>query len=99
MNKTKTFFTMVFVGAAASSASALDLAGSDTLEVMTQEVLAHCPAAAGLVYVGGGSGVGETALVNNFNGAAGALQEVAPMSRFFNATVCGVAGMKATAAS
>jgi hypothetical protein len=73
-------FLMVCGGAA--SVGALDniaLKGSDTLERVTTDVLAACPAAsaANITYLGTGSSAGEAAI------AAGS-QTVAPMSRFLN---------------
>jgi hypothetical protein len=51
------------------------------LEVVTTQTLAACPAAAGIVYAGGGSGLGQAAMV------AGT-QHVAPMSRQLNSPAC-----------
>jgi ABC-type phosphate transport system substrate-binding protein len=82
------------VTASAAAVQALDnvaLRGSDTLEVVTNQVLNACPGAKGppgnLTYAGGGSSTGENALI------AGT-QTVAPMSRFLrNATgVCAKGG-------
>jgi ABC-type phosphate transport system substrate-binding protein len=81
MKKTLAGALFVALGAAATGAGALDniaLQGSDTLKPLTIQVLAACPAAAGLTYPGGGSGAGEGAL------KAGT-QTVAPMSRFLAA--------------
>jgi ABC-type phosphate transport system substrate-binding protein len=57
----------------------LDLAGSDTLEDLAIALINTGTCGAGLNYVDGGSGRGETALINN-------TQQVAPMSRQVNTT-------------
>jgi hypothetical protein len=77
--------TFLLFGSGATAVGALDniaLKGSDTLEHITNDVLAACPGAtAGSIsYVGTGSTSGENAM------SAGT-QTVAPMSRFLNATV------------
>jgi len=63
------------------------LQGSDTLEEVTKAILATCTGAtsAGITYLGGGSGTGETAM-----STTPPTQKEAPMSRFFNqsAAVC-----------
>jgi hypothetical protein len=77
---TATFFLMLSAGAA--GAGATNLNGSDTMKVLTLNmlngisggVLSACPGTSTLTYVGGGSGTGETNL------SAGS-QQVAPMSR------------------
>lgn len=88
MKRTVPATAAVLLGLSASSASAqvLSLQGSDTLFDMMNDpsfgVLANCPAANGaLDYGGGGSSNGETA-------TEGDLQEIAPMSRFLDATAC-----------
>lgn len=53
---------------------AQSLVGTDTLLEVTQQLIAACPGAAGLTYRGGGSGVGESAIVSG-------TQQIAPMSR------------------
>lgn len=73
------------VGAAQNN----ELRGSDTLEVMTEEILNHCKAyypgnatLAALQYLGGGSSLGENSMVSN-------AQDIAPMSRALKgSTVC-----------
>jgi ABC-type phosphate transport system substrate-binding protein len=65
------------------SASAQALRGSDTLEDITENVLAACPAAPGVSYIGGGSSAGQGAM-----SGAGPTQHVAPMSRQLNGTAC-----------
>jgi len=60
---------------AAPVAHAIELKGSDTLELMTQQVLANCPGTSTITYIGGGSSAGEQALLVG-------TQEIAPMSRF-----------------
>jgi hypothetical protein len=71
--------TFLAIGAGSAAVGALNLLGSDTMNLLTQSVLAAgvCPGitAGSLVYQGTGSGNGETAMNN-------ALQGVAPMSRF-----------------
>ncbi len=90
MKKTMLIATFMAVGAGSAGVSALDnvnpMLGSDTLKEFTLAVLdsSVCPGAfavsPGIVYTGGGSGGGETALV-----ASPAKQTVAPMSRFLAA--------------
>jgi hypothetical protein len=71
--------TFLAIGAGSAAVGALDLLGSDTMNLLTQSVLAAgvCPAVTpgSLVYLGTGSGNGETGMAN-------ATQGVAPMSRF-----------------
>ena len=87
MKKSILVATFLAIGAGSAGVSALDnvnpMAGSDTLKDFTLSVIngSVCPAAVGLVYTGGGSGGGETALINSSN-AATPTQTVAPMSRF-----------------
>ena len=72
-----------FAGAGTASAQQA-LRGSDTLENLTEEVIAACPGATGnIVYTGGGSGAGQSAM----SGAA-PTQRVAPMSRQLNGAQC-----------
>jgi ABC-type phosphate transport system substrate-binding protein len=86
MKKTLAGALFVALGAGATGASALNdinIQGSDTLKTLTQAVIAACPGAAGLTYVGGGSGTGEGA-------ARAGTQTIAPMSRFLAAAnTCG----------
>ncbi len=88
--------TFVVAISGAAGAGALDnihFKGSDTLFEVTNDVLAACPGAAGLVYDGTGSGAGETAL------KAGT-QTVAPMSRFLaSANTCAVVAPTGTPAT
>jgi ABC-type phosphate transport system substrate-binding protein len=82
--RTRTLITsaaFMAVSAAAGTASAqLQLKGSDTLELVTKDVIAACPGANGnIVYIGGGSGTGQAAMV-----ASPPTQHVAPMSRQMN---------------
>lgn len=72
--------TILVVLGGAQSVHAQALQGSDTLERVTQQLIAACPGAAGLTYAGGGTGAGETAIVNG-------TQQIAPMSRAM--TSCG----------
>jgi hypothetical protein len=76
--------------AGVSTAYALpELRGSDTLENVTEQVVAACQTALGLgspvniVYVGGGSGAGQSAMAG-----AAPTQHVAPMSRQLNGGQC-----------
>ncbi|MES1205400.1 MAG: hypothetical protein ABUS79_05635 [Pseudomonadota bacterium] len=66
----------------ASNASA-QLKGSDTLDKVTDDVIAACPAVVGLTYVGGGSSAGQAAMTG-----AAPTQRVAPMSRELNGVAC-----------
>ncbi|HWZ91826.1 MAG TPA: hypothetical protein VNW92_23345, partial [Polyangiaceae bacterium] len=98
MKKTMLIATFLAVGAGSAGVSALDnvnpMAGSDTLKDFTLSVInaSVCPAAVGLVYTGGGSGGGETALIKSSIGTATTNQTVAPMSRFLaSPAVCGAA--------
>src|SRR5688572_28104096 len=72
-----------FAGVGTASAQQA-LRGSDTLENLTEEVIANCPGATGnIVYVGGGSGAGQSAMAG-----AAPTQRVAPMSRQLNGAQC-----------
>ena len=98
----KLFGTIAFltVGAGALTASAAPapgINGSDTLEELTTKlVTTNCAgvpvsgiftsSAGALTYAGGGSGTGESAMLNSALG-----QVVAPMSRALTATACGTA--------
>ncbi|RYZ06963.1 MAG: hypothetical protein EOO73_14340 [Myxococcales bacterium] len=77
--------SFIAVGAVVTGAGALALKGSDTLEAVTNLVLAgdatHDCGAASLTYAGTGSGNGESAMV-------AATQQIAPMSRTLKAAVC-----------
>jgi len=80
MRTTIAFATFLTIGAGAVGASALSnisFKGSDTIYEVTNNIIANCPAITntGFVYLGTGSGAGESAL----NTGA---QTVAPMSRF-----------------
>ena len=84
MRKTIVGATFVVFAAGASAVGALDnvaLQGSDTLERLTNDVLAACPGVAGrgITYRGGGSTTGGNAMV------AGT-QTVAPQSRALSAS-------------
>jgi ABC-type phosphate transport system substrate-binding protein len=89
MRTTIAIATFLVVGAGAAGAGALDnisLLGSDTLFEVTNDVLAACPGATGLTYLGTGSGAGEGKLKTG-------AQSVAPMSRFLQASnTCAVTG-------
>lgn len=68
-------------GAGTSAYASIALKGSDTLEDVTRDVIAACPAIMGdpanpVTYSGGGSGGGENAMI-----AATPTQQIAPMSR------------------
>jgi ABC-type phosphate transport system substrate-binding protein len=72
------FGTVVLAGEA-SAATGNVLTGSDTMDVLTSNVIAACPGAAGLSYTGGGSGTGEQNMML-------LKQETAPMSRALQAS-------------
>src|SRR5262245_66055817 len=75
-------FLAVAAGGAGTASAQLSLRGSDTLEVVTTQVIAACPGATGqIVYAGGGSTLGQAAMV------AGT-QHVSPTSRQLNAPAC-----------
>ena len=86
MKKTMVVAAFLAIGAGTAGVQALDLKGSDTLRKVTQQVITAC-GTPGLVYKGGGSGAGESALIANFPatglpaGADWTKQQVAPMSR------------------
>ena len=67
MKKTMLIATFLAVGAGSAGVSAVDLKGSDTLKEFTLSVInaAVCPGATSLVYIGGGSGSGETAMTTS----------------------------------
>ncbi|HTA91362.1 MAG TPA: hypothetical protein VK745_17375 [Polyangiaceae bacterium] len=82
MKKTTLLATVLLLGASATGIGAAtggNLQGSDTLKDMTKAILDSCVGATGLNYVGGGSGTGQTAMVNG-------TQEIAPMSSPIAAT-------------
>lgn len=82
MNRTLVGALALLLGVgAASSASALDMKGSDTLAEVTKDAVSLCGLATAINYVGGGSGTGQAAMV------AGT-QQIAPMSRELNGTAC-----------
>ncbi len=99
----KSFAIATFVGVAGvggvgvHAASSISFHGSDTLFTLTQELLTTtngnagplCPGAVGLTYLGGGSGTGETGLVNGVQG-------VAPMSRFLQGSTAGLCAAAST---
>ena len=78
--------TFVLLGAGAAAIGAINLKGSDTLEDVTKFMLngGFCAGTSTLVYEGGGSSGGESAMI------AGT-QFVAPMSRALNANACQLA--------
>src|SRR5450755_2521446 len=82
MKKTTLLAAVLLLGASATgigAATGNKLQGSDTLKDMTKNILNSCTPAAGLDYVGGGSGTAET-------GMSSGTQEIGPMSRFFKAS-------------
>lgn len=88
MRSTIAMATFAALAAGTAGVSALDtipnMAGSDTLKNMTQDVLIECGAnCAGLTYIGTGSGAGQ-------NNLKAGVQSVAPMSRALNTGVCDV---------
>ena len=75
-------FLVVGVASAGTAQAQLNLRGSDTLDLVTTDVIAACTGAAGnIVYVGGGSGTGQAAMT------AGT-QHVAPMSSQLSGGAC-----------
>ncbi len=96
MRKLLASATLVALGLGAAVAGAQNIAGSDTLNFLTTELVDGinggapvCTGAAALTYIGGGSGAGESAIIQATGG-----QTVAPMSRFLaaSAAVCAKAG-------
>jgi len=90
MRTTIAIASFLAVGASAVGVSALDLRGSDTLQVMTVNLLNDATLDCGgvgnspvgdLAYIGTGSGNGQSSMVGN-------TQEIAPMSRAMNTGVC-----------
>ncbi|HEY6880159.1 MAG TPA: hypothetical protein VI299_19175, partial [Polyangiales bacterium] len=78
--KTKALFASVaLIGSGVSVASAQNIQGSDTLELVAKDVIAACTESPALAYVGGGSGTGESAMTLNPG-----TQDFAPMSRLLN---------------
>lgn len=70
------------LGVSGASAQNLSMQGSDTLFEITQSMLQLCQInPANAIYVGGGSGAGETAMAAN-------QQQISPMSRFLNTANC-----------
>ena len=67
------FCAMLGTAEVASAQQAIE--GSDTLRQWTQQIIQNAGLSAQLTYIGGGSGRGETALVDG-------TQQIAPMSRF-----------------
>jgi hypothetical protein len=82
----------VLIGAGATAVSAFpDMLGSDTMNLLTKDVINNCPAVAGINYLGTGSGNGEGAMTRNAQGAA-------PMSRFLQApAACTIIGSATSA--
>ncbi|MEY4512210.1 MAG: hypothetical protein RLZZ450_4332, partial [Pseudomonadota bacterium] len=76
MKKATLFATVLVAGFGASHVEAQALKGSDTLEAVTNNIIANCPTATGISYLGGGSGGGENAMA-----AVPPTQQIAPMSR------------------
>ncbi|TPV93608.1 MAG: hypothetical protein B7733_19675 [Myxococcales bacterium FL481] len=74
------------LGACVTTAGALDLKGSDTLETLTKSVVSACGVGGTISYVGGGSSSGEKAM--GTDGATPPSQQVAPMSRFLKKRAC-----------
>jgi cysteine-rich repeat protein len=84
MRKSLGIATFFVVGAGAAGAGALDgvqMKGSDTIFEVTKDLLAVCPGATGINYLGSGSGNGETGM-KTAGTAPNPQQTVAPMSRF-----------------
>jgi hypothetical protein len=89
MNKSVAIAALVAVGGVAASAGATALPsflGSDTLDTVTLQAITACGAPANtLVYLGTGSGNGESGMING-------TQAIAPMSRFLGTNICTIAG-------
>jgi len=106
MRKSLAIAALFAASGSAAGAGALNMLGSDTLLNVTTDVLAVCPGASGINYVGTGSSNGEAAMVATANGVTTGTfatgQKIAPMSRFPNSNICtvgstGVPGPLATA--
>jgi hypothetical protein len=82
--------TLVLIGAGATTVAALDppinMRGSDTLFLMSKDVITNCSGGLGIAYQGTGSGNGESGMLNTCKGVGAVpdLQTTAPMSRFMN---------------
>jgi hypothetical protein len=89
MRRSLAIAAAVAAGGGAASVAAASLPsflGADALLTVTQSAIAACGAPANtLVYLGTGTGNGETAM---FNGA----QEIGPASSFLDANICTVSG-------
>ncbi|MEY4514302.1 MAG: hypothetical protein RLZZ450_6424 [Pseudomonadota bacterium] len=68
--------TVIVAGFGASHADAQAFKGTDVLEFVTINIIANCPAATGVTYLGGGSGIAENAMA-----ATPPTQQIAPMTR------------------
>src|SRR5262245_56435338 len=86
---------VAFAGAVGAGATTVNLKGSDTLFDLTNAVYAACQGPGGTPgplpgpYFGSGSGNGQNAMATaqvNPDGGAPSGQQVAPMSRFLNAS-------------
>jgi len=78
----------IAAGAGAVGAAAATLPqflGSDTLYPVTLQAIAACPGAAGIVFLGTGTGNGETAMIHG-------TQAINPATAQISANVCTVAG-------
>ena len=75
-------FLVFGAGTAAVGAATITMAGSDTINIMTKDVIANCPGIAPDIinYVGGGSGTAEAQMTVN-----PPTQTTGPMSRFLQA--------------
>ncbi|TPV96593.1 MAG: hypothetical protein B7733_03935 [Myxococcales bacterium FL481] len=77
------------LGACVTTAGALDLRGSDTLESLTMSVISACGVGDTISYVGGEAAFGERAMGSP--GDRSPVQQIAPMSRFLRQRACNVA--------
>ena len=68
-------------GMTSNAAAQFQERGSDTLEIFARGLINACGLDSTLVYIDGGSGAGQTALVNG-------TQSVAPMSRLLDGAAC-----------
>jgi hypothetical protein len=73
---------------AVGALSNINMLGSDTINLLTKDVINNCPGATGITYLGTGSGNGESKMTATAAGTATApdQQTAAPMSRFLNGT-------------
>jgi hypothetical protein len=83
-------FLAVGLGAASNATAQLQLKGSDTLDSVTRDAIAAAGVTAQLTYIAGGSGAGETAMINGS-------QHISPLTRELNNGVTDAVKCTATA--